>query len=225
MTLRSRSVCLLSQVNDSLNDLPEQVISATWAIVIPYPAAMSQTRGPTDPAEFDGDQLETWAALATVLEWLPAALDAELQHDADLTHFEYGILYALADGPDCTLRMSVLAGYANSSLTRLSRAVTRLETKGWVRRASDPQDGRYTLATLTDDGLAKFDQATPGHVQTVHRLILDPLTRAQTRQLREISRRITRAIRDQPGWQPSSHANADARPRTTRDTSDRGSPT
>jgi DNA-binding MarR family transcriptional regulator len=159
--------------------------------------------GPTDPAELAGDQLEAWAALATMLEWLPAALDAELQRAADLTHFEYGILYALAEDPDHTLRMSVLAGYANSSLTRLSRAVTRLETKGWVRRAADPQDGRYTLATLTRPGSAKFDQATPGHVQNVHRLVLDPLTRAQTRQLGEISRRIMRAIRDQPGWQPS----------------------
>jgi DNA-binding MarR family transcriptional regulator len=154
-------------------------------------------------AVLSGDELETWAALATVLEWLPAALDAELQRDADLTHFEYGILFALADAPDRTLRMSVLAGYANSSLTRLSRAASRLETRGWLRRAPDPADGRYTLATLTDRGLAKFDQATPGHVHTVDRLILTPLTRAQTRQLREISRRIMRAIRAAEGWSPA----------------------
>ncbi len=151
-----------------------------------------------------GDDLETWAALATVLEWLPPALDAQLQRDSNLTHFEYGILFALADAPDRTLRMSVLASYANSSLTRLSRAVSRLETKGWVGRAPDPDDGRYTLATLTTLGLEEFDQATPGHVHTVNRLILNPLTQLQTRQLREISRRIIRAIRDEEGWQPSS---------------------
>jgi DNA-binding MarR family transcriptional regulator len=158
---------------------------------------------PDDPAVLSGDDLKTWAALATVLEWLPSALDAQLQRDANLTHFEYGILFALADASDRTLRMSVLANYANSSLTRLSRAAARLETKGWVRRAPDPDDGRYTLATLTNRGLKKFDQATPGHVRTVHRLILDPITQPQTRQLREISRRIMRAIRDEEGWQPS----------------------
>ena len=43
-------------------------------------------------AALQGDDLETWSALATVLEWLPAALDAQLQRDADLTHFEYGVL-------------------------------------------------------------------------------------------------------------------------------------
>ncbi len=88
-----------------------------------YSAAMSDT---DDPAVLAGDDLETWAALATVLEWLPAALDSQLQRDADLTHFEYGVLFALANAPDRTLRMSVLAGYANSSLSRLSRAASRL---------------------------------------------------------------------------------------------------
>jgi DNA-binding MarR family transcriptional regulator len=158
----------------------------------------------TDAAALRGDDLETWSALATVLEWLPPALDAQLQRDSDLTHFEYGILFALADAPDRSLRMSVLASYANSSLSRLSRAVTRLESKHWLQRSPDPDDGRSTIATLTEEGAERFELATPGHAQTVHRLILNPLTRAQTRQLREISQRITRAIREEGGWRPTT---------------------
>jgi DNA-binding MarR family transcriptional regulator len=161
---------------------------------------------PSDPEELSGDELRTWAALATLLEWLPSALDAGLQRDAGLTHFEYGILFALSDAADHTLRMSVLASFANSSLSRLSRAVARLERQRWVQRAPDPTDGRYTLATLTKLGLAKVAQATPCHVRTVHRLIFDSLTQSQSRQLSEISRRITRAIRADEGWQPSSDA-------------------
>jgi len=149
------------------------------------------------------DDLETWSALATVLEWLPPALDAQLQRDAELTHFEYGILFALANAEDRSLRMSTLADYANSSLSRLSRAASRLEARGWMQRSSDPTDGRSTLASLTAAGLERFEQATPGHVQTVNRLVLDALTTAQARQLREISRRITRAIRENEGWRPS----------------------
>lgn len=161
---------------------------------------------PRSPEVLEGDALETWAALATVLEWLPAALDTQLQHDAELTHFEYGVLYALANAPENTLRMSVLAGYANSSLSRLSRAASRLESKGWMRRCVDPTDGRYTLALLTELGERKVAEATPGHELTVHRLVLDPLTKAQTRQLREISRRIMRAIREEDGWRPGPDA-------------------
>jgi hypothetical protein len=37
-------------------------------------------------------------------------------------------------------------------------------------------------------------RAAPGHVQEVRRLVFDPLTKTQSRQLREIGRRITRAI-------------------------------
>ncbi|WP_066460666.1 MarR family winged helix-turn-helix transcriptional regulator [Sanguibacter suarezii] len=158
----------------------------------------------TVPEALTGDDLETWAALATVLEWLPAALDTQLQRDAEVTYFEYGVLYALAEAPEHTLRMSVLASYANSSLSRLSRAASRLEAKGWLERTTDPTDGRYTRATLTEAGLRKVGEATPGHVATVHRLVLDPLTKAQARQLREISRRITRSIRDEDGWHPAT---------------------
>jgi len=157
---------------------------------------------PGTSSRLSGEALATWSSLATVLEWLPPALDAQLQRDADLTHFEYGVMFALANAADNTLRMSVLAGYANSSLSRLSRAASRLESKGWVRRHADPTDGRYTLAVLTDRGVRKVDEATPGHVNTVHRLVLDSLTQAQTRQLREISTRILRAIRDEEGWRP-----------------------
>lgn len=154
------------------------------------------------PSELVGEDLETWSALATVLEWLPAALDGQLQRDAQLTHFEYGVLYALADAPDRTLRMSVLAGYANSTLSRLSRAVTRLEAQGWLARAPDPEDGRYTLAILTEQGAEKVRGATPGHAETVHRLVLDRLTRRQATQLRDISQRISAAIRDEGAWRP-----------------------
>lgn len=159
---------------------------------------------PSDPAILDGEELETWSSLATLLEWLPAALDAQLLGDSEMTHFEYGILYALSDAPEATLRMSVLAGYANSSLSRLSRAAARLEKRGWMHRKPDPADGRFTLAILTDAGLAKVDQAAPGHVRTVRRLVMDPLTTAQTKQLKEISRRILGTIRQDDGWRPAA---------------------
>ncbi|SMH42211.1 DNA-binding transcriptional regulator, MarR family [Rathayibacter oskolensis] len=151
--------------------------------------------GPDDHRALDGADLESWTAFATVLEWLPPALDAALAREVDLTHFEYGILYALAGAPGRALRMSTLAEYSNSSLSRLSRAVSRLEGRGWVARRPDPDDGRSTLAGLTDDGHAVFARATPVHEQTVRRLVLDPLTNAQRRQLREISARIQRSIR------------------------------
>lgn len=62
------------------------------------------------------DETATWSALATVLVRLPAALDAQLQRDAGLTHFEYGLLYALDTAPGRTLKLKTLAGYASCTL-------------------------------------------------------------------------------------------------------------
>jgi DNA-binding MarR family transcriptional regulator len=155
-----------------------------------------------DPSGLTGDRLAAWASLATLLERLPAALDAQLQRDNGLTHYEHGLLFALNSASARTLRMSVLAGYASSTLSRLSRAISRLEKKGWVRRGIDPTDGRFTLATLTDEGSALVALSTPAHHALVEELVFETLTEAQVRQLAVISARIATAIDPAPPWTP-----------------------
>jgi DNA-binding MarR family transcriptional regulator len=148
---------------------------------------------PQEPRWLDAEETQAWRALAVTMLRLPAALDAQLRRDAGISHFEYQVLALLSEAPGSTLRMSALAAQAGSSLPRLSQVVARLEQRGWVRRAPDPADGRYTLATLTGQGQEKVTQAAPGHVNEVRRLVFDPLTKTQARQLREIGRRIIRA--------------------------------
>ena len=149
---------------------------------------------PPEPRWLDPDERQAWVALAGIMNRLPAALDAQLRRDAGITHFEYQVLALLSEAPDRTLRMSTLAEQAEGSLPRLSQVVARMEKRAWVRRAPDPADGRYTLATLTEAGWTKVVQAAPGHVEEVRRLIFDQLTKAQWRQLPDIGRRITRGI-------------------------------
>jgi DNA-binding MarR family transcriptional regulator len=159
---------------------------------------------PSEPHWLDPEESQAWRALIKTLAKLPAALDAQLRHDAGISHFEYQVLALLSEAPDRTARMSALAMWAGSSLPRLSQVVARLELRGWVRRTPDPADGRYTLATLTGQGLAKVTQAAPGHVQEVRRLVFDPLTKTQSRQLREIGQRIMRAIDPDDQPQPAA---------------------
>jgi DNA-binding MarR family transcriptional regulator len=164
---------------------------------------------PQEPRWLDAEETQAWRALARTLVRLPAALDVQLRRDAGISHFEYDVLALLSEAPGCTLRMSTLATLAGGSLPRLSQVVARLEQRGWVRRIPDPADGRYTLAILTGQGQAKVTEAAPGHVQEVRRLVFDPLTKAQSRQLYEIGRRIIRAIDPgdhRPGDQPQPPA-------------------
>jgi DNA-binding MarR family transcriptional regulator len=147
-----------------------------------------------EPRWLTAEERETWLALVGMLVRLPMALDTQLRRDAGLSHFEYLVLAGLSEAADRTIRMSDLAVLANGSLSRLSHVVNRLEKRGWVERTPDPVDGRYTLATLTDDGWAKVVDTAPGHVAAVRDMVFDPLTGAQARQLRDIGHRVLKAI-------------------------------
>ena len=146
------------------------------------------------PRWLDDGERETWLALVAMMIRLPGALDAQLQRDAGISHFEYQVLAVLSEAPQLTMRMSILAQLTEGSLPRLSQVAARLEKRGWLRRHPDPADGRYTLATLTEEGWAKVVATAPGHVATVRHLVMDPLTRTQARELREISHRVMHAI-------------------------------
>ena len=143
-----------------------------------------------EPRWLTDDERDAWIRLVGVFIKLPAALDAQLQRDAGISHFEYMVLSRLSEAPDDTLRMSDLAVLANGSLSRLSHVVTRLERRGWVRRESCPGDGRYTNAVLTREGRAKVEATAPGHVAAVRNLVIDVLHPEQVEQLRDIAQAV-----------------------------------
>ena len=151
-----------------------------------------------------GEEQQAWFALAGMISWLPDVLDAQLQRDAGISHFEDSVMAMLSMSPERTMRMSEVGALANGALPRLSRTVDRLEKRGWVARRPDPQDGRSTLAVLTEAGWEKVVATAPGHVAEVRRLVFDPMTRAQSRQLREIGARVLRAV-DPDGPRPGAH--------------------
>lgn len=142
-------------------------------------------------AQTTAAELETWHALNLLLAKLPAALGAQLQCDSDLSFVEYYVLAGLSDQPDHTLRMSNLAVLANSELTRLSHLIRRLEARGFVRRESDPTDGRFAHAILTVAGLTHLKEAAPRHVEKVRDLVFDVLDHEQQHALRAAANTIT----------------------------------
>jgi DNA-binding MarR family transcriptional regulator len=134
----------------------------------------------------DQDEQRTWRSFLATSELLYAALDRQLQRDAGLTHASYIVLAMLSEAPDRSLRMSDLAVRANSSPSRLSHAVARLEERGWVRRQPAPKDGRGTVAVLTDAGWDMLAETAPGHVAAVREHLFDRLTPEQVRLLGDI---------------------------------------
>ncbi len=141
---------------------------------------------------------EIWRSFLSASIGLSDALARQLQRDAGMPHTYYEILVALSEASERTLRMSELAGVRNSSRSRLSHAVARLEEAGWVRRRDCPTDKRGSFAMLTDEGFAALEAAAPGHVTEVRERLFDQLTPEQVEQLGEISAAILRGLGAQP---------------------------
>jgi DNA-binding MarR family transcriptional regulator len=145
-----------------------------------------------EPRWLTPSEKEAWTGLVSLVLLLPGKLDAPLR-DVDVTLFEYLTLSHMSEAPGRRIRMSELAFLANGSLSRLSNVVKRLEQRGWVTRSPDPDDGRYTLAHLTDEGYDLVVAAAPIHMASVRKLVLDPLTDADQRALTRIAAKL-RAI-------------------------------
>ena len=149
----------------------------------------------TTPCWLTAEQTQAWIALASTLVWLPAALDNQLERDAGISYVDYTVLSWLSMRPGRADRMGAIAALANVRLSHLSRIADRLEARGWLRRNRDPDDGRATLATLTDAGWDKIVATAPGHVEEVQRLVFDGLPPEQVRELRVIAERIVHTAR------------------------------
>jgi DNA-binding MarR family transcriptional regulator len=140
------------------------------------------------------EERAAWVRLAAVLERLPGMLEAQLNRDADVTHFEYWVLAMLSEAPSGTLRMSALAALTSATLPRLSHVVQRLESRGLLKRVPCPQDRRATNARLTEAGRRKIKAAAPGHVEEVRNLVIDALTSEQLAQLTQSLDSILRRL-------------------------------
>jgi DNA-binding MarR family transcriptional regulator len=140
-----------------------------------------------EPRWLTDEQQLAWRRCVEVLIRVPAALEAQLQRDAGLTHMGYIVLSTLSERPDRRLPMSRLAKGVSASLSRLSHVVARLESRGWVHRERDPEDGRVQIAVLTDTGFDKLVESAPGHAEAVQQLIFDRLSPAQMRQLTKLA--------------------------------------
>ena len=143
-----------------------------------------------DEPWLDPDEKEAWTGLISLLLLMPGRLEAPLQHASGLTLFEYLVLSHVSEAPDRRIRMSELAFLSNGSLSRLSNVVARLEKRDWMLRQPDPDDGRYTIAALTDTGLAAVREAAPVHVRSVRELVLDPLTATDQQALIRIATKL-----------------------------------
>ena len=160
----------------------------------------------------DEREQHAWRGYLAVTRLLAGQLDRELQRDSGIPHAYYEILVRLSEAPGRSLRMSELADSCESSRSRLSHAVARLEQAGWVRRESCPTDRRGAFAILTDAGFEALAAAAPGHVEAVRRHLFDRLSAAQVDALSQICETVLAGLRDAPRDGPPDEVGSARRP-------------
>lgn len=122
------------------------------------------------------------------------ALDRSLQNGYRISLHEYEVLLFLAVfSTDHTMPMTDLRRRTPLSQSRVSRVVSGLEDRGFVRRTTDPTDNRAVTVTLTEQGLEKYQSAQDRHLRDLDQHLFSVLTEREIGQLATITAKILSA--------------------------------
>jgi DNA-binding MarR family transcriptional regulator len=116
-----------------------------------------------------------WRQWLTLNARLSATLQRELHDDAGLSMPDFEVLVHLTDSPEGRVRVTDLAQLLQWERSRVSHHVTRMESRRLVLRKECAEDGRGAFVVITPQGRVAIEQAAPGHVNTVRRLVFDAL--------------------------------------------------
>ena len=116
-----------------------------------------------------------WRAWTQLNVELSATLQREMQNDAKLSLSDYEVLVHLTDSPEGRVRVNDLARLLQWERSRVSHHLTRMERRGLVERRECAEDGRGAFIAVTKAGRTANEQAAPGHVAAVRRLVFDAL--------------------------------------------------
>jgi DNA-binding MarR family transcriptional regulator len=122
------------------------------------------------------EEERVWRRWLTLNARLSATLQRELQDDAGLSMPDFEVLVHLTDSPEGRVRVTDLARLMQWERSRVSHHVTRMERRRLVQRVECAEDGRGAFVVITPPGRAAIEQAAPGHVNMVRRLIFDALS-------------------------------------------------
>jgi DNA-binding MarR family transcriptional regulator len=143
------------------------------------------------------DEQRAWRGWLDAHAGLSARLNRELQASSGLSLSDYDVLVHLTDVPAGRLRAFELGDGLQWEKSRVSRQVARMAERGLVAREASPEDGRGAYVVLTPAGRQAIEEAAPGHVELVRRLVFDGLTAQQVRTLATVALEVVRRL-DEP---------------------------
>jgi DNA-binding MarR family transcriptional regulator len=161
--------------------------------------------------ELDPRQLGAFFVLMEAVSLLRHHVEQHLRTEGDLSYVQFQLLARLADAHG-QLTMTQLADGVVYSRSGLTYQAGLLEKAGLITRGPNPDDERGTLVTITENGLALVRNVLPGHIQVLRRLLFDPLSDDDLRDLGDIMTRVRDHMRAQPPRSAAPRKRRPARP-------------
>ena len=145
----------------------------------------------TDVRPLAIDEMAAWHAFIRSHARVIRLLESQLEAEQGLTLPAYEVLAHLSEAPERRLRMSDLAAMSVLTPSGLTRVVDRLVREGLVERQRCASDARVVYAALTDAGDERVRATYPTHLRGVRQHLIDRLTPAQLRAIREALEPLT----------------------------------
>jgi DNA-binding MarR family transcriptional regulator len=147
-----------------------------------------------------------WRQWLTLNSRLSAALQKQLHDDAGLSMPDFEVLVHLTDSPEGRVRVTDLARLLQWERSRVSHHVTRMESRHLVQRVECAEDGRGAFIVITPQGRSAIEQAAPGHVTTVRRLVFDALSPEELDAFAKIIDKALAQLDNQAGPRPNAES-------------------
>lgn len=126
------------------------------------------------------DQIAAWRSMLIAHSRTMRAIEADLAAAGAIPLTWYDVLLEVAAAEE-PLTLQELTRRVVLSRTRISRLVAELETRRYLVRSPDPDDGRSTLVSIDKAGKAALAQAAPVYMAGIDRHFNQHLNATQQR--------------------------------------------
>lgn len=152
----------------------------------------------TPPPALDPVELAAYFSLIEATSLLRHAVELQLKEAGDLSYVQFQLLARLGDAPDGSHNMTELADGVVYSRSGLTYQAGLLEKAGLVTRAPSVDDERGTTVTITDAGRSRLAAVFPGHIEVLHRMLFDALSREDIHTLEGLLAPVVQHMRAMP---------------------------
>jgi DNA-binding MarR family transcriptional regulator len=110
--------------------------------------------------------LQAWESLFRAQHELFAEMITDFD-GADVTQAEYDVLLTVVRSCEMTARLRDVTANMLISQPSVSRLVDRMVSRGLITKAADPEDGRGSLLTATENGARTFRMLAASHGRSI----------------------------------------------------------